>query len=234
MPRGDQGLSGGSREPQGIERWWPKGVPKPKVYDPTGAYPQPGKKLCSWCHQKCPGRRRRWCSDRCRGAFWQTTDWEHVRRIVLDRDKWRCHFCGIDCDLVQRIVSRLNEFGNHVRWTAPKLALLVGHRWESEGHFGHPAAWRLCRVVGWKKFGQSFAEVDHIVPRIDGGHDAPDNLRCACQRCHAKHTAQQNSERAKYRRRKKKTKMGQKNLKSDWHRRKARQKAIERQRGRGR
>ena len=39
--------------------------------------------------------------------------------------------------------------------------------------------------------GESAAEVDHIIPRRQGGTDTPDNLQPLCRSCHARKTVKQ-------------------------------------------
>lgn len=36
------------------------------------------------------------------------------------------------------------------------------------------------------------AEVDHVVPLSEGGHDAPSNLQVLCRRCHREKTGAEN------------------------------------------
>lgn len=45
-----------------------------------------------------------------------------------------------------------------------------------------------CLSCGIAHFNPRFFEIDHIVPREDGGFSKPENLQCLCPNCHKKKT----------------------------------------------
>lgn len=50
----------------------------------------------------------------------------------------------------------------------------------------------LCQFCGCVVAGPRQAQVDHIIPKVDGGSDAMENLRLLCLACHSRRTAMDN------------------------------------------
>jgi len=55
----------------------------------------------------------------------------------------------------------------------------------------------LCRIGHHCNFTAASRDVDHIIPRSQGGEDKEDNLQGACHECHSWKTATQDSKFAK-------------------------------------
>ncbi len=53
------------------------------------------------------------------------------------------------------------------------------------------AAEPLCRDCAEKGLVTASATPDHIIPLAKGGTDTDDNIRCLCDECHRKRTAEQ-------------------------------------------
>lgn len=49
----------------------------------------------------------------------------------------------------------------------------------------------LCRDCAGQGIAQAATTPDHIKPLAHGGEDIDSNIRCLCQPCHAKRTAEQ-------------------------------------------
>lgn len=50
----------------------------------------------------------------------------------------------------------------------------------------------ICQFCGCVVAGPRQAQVDHIIPKVDGGSDAMENLRLLCLACHSWRTAMDN------------------------------------------
>jgi len=63
--------------------------------------------------------------------------------------------------------------------------------------------WRALRLMHirrhplCKQCGQAGSDVDHIVPRQDGGSDKPENLQTLCKSCHSIKTLHERNDRNK-------------------------------------
>jgi len=129
-----------------------------------------GRRLCRWCHQEVPaGRRRTWCSDRCVQEYRSIAA---PREAVFERDRGVCASCGFDTERLRRVL----------RHAARALANAHGigcvyeiNQWVEE-FMGLNAQRTL-----W--------EADHVVPVIEGGTVALENLRTLCVDCHKRETA---------------------------------------------
>ena len=143
---------------------------------------QPGH--CRWCDRKIEaGRGRRlWCGQECVMAYKNAVGWQHHRWAVERRDRGICALCGCDTAKIKRII-RLGRVGGR-----------YGLDWSEWGS----AVRRLlgmspdCSHRGW--------ELDHIVPRSEGGGNEITNLRTLCYECHKQVTKRQAGERARRRR----------------------------------
>ncbi len=90
---------------------------------------------------------------------YNTSDPREARRRIRKRDRGRCAGCGVDTYQVRRELRKI----------------------------GRGRA-RAIRERGYKP-GQSFWELDHIVPLIDEGSHDDQNLQTLCTPCHSKKTA---------------------------------------------
>ena len=53
------------------------------------------KGCCIICQNKLEGRRRTFCSDKCRDKYFEENIWSVFKKKVLKRDKYTCQECGI-------------------------------------------------------------------------------------------------------------------------------------------
>lgn len=90
---------------------------------------------------------------------YNASDPREARRRIRKRDRGRCAACRADTYQIRRELRKI----------------------------GRGRA-RAMRERGFKP-GQSFWELDHIVPLIDGGSHDDENLQTLCTPCHAKKTA---------------------------------------------
>lgn len=51
-------------------------------------------RLCAWCGDPLPAKRRRWCSDACGGAWAINHHWTTARQHALDREGYACQRCA--------------------------------------------------------------------------------------------------------------------------------------------
>lgn len=97
---------------------------------------------------------------------YNASDPREARRRVRKRDRGHCASCDVDTYKVRRELMKL------ARGRA-----------------------RAIREQGYKP-GKSFWELDHILPLIDGGSHADENLQTLCTPCHTQKTALEARERA--------------------------------------
>jgi len=57
-------------------------------------YTNDGEPLCRWCGTIMDDKRRTFCGPRCVRDFKLVTDWQHVRKVVYERDDGICMKCG--------------------------------------------------------------------------------------------------------------------------------------------
>jgi 5-methylcytosine-specific restriction endonuclease McrA len=98
--------------------------------------------------------------------LYNASDPQEARRRIRKRDRGRCAACGIDTNKVRRELRKIGR-GRH----------------------------RAMRERGYKPR-KSFWELDHIVPLIDGGSHADENLQSLCTPCHTAKTADEARARA--------------------------------------
>lgn len=137
----------------------------------VGAGPSPGRgpngrRLCRWCHQEVPKGRVTWCGDECVKAY---TSIARPRPAVFARDRGVCALCGVDTVLLERVL----------RHAARSIS----------GGYGGPTWDRLLRERGFGGVCRSLWDADHVVPVVEGGTVALDNLRTLCVPCHKRETA---------------------------------------------
>ena len=135
-----------------------------------------GRNLCRWCGTEVPKGSRTFCSTKCVDEHKIRTDPGHVRRLLKQRDRGVCLFCGLDCLALER---------GYKQWSH---APIVGMR-----------NW-LVAGLREKRFSpyQSMWAADHIVPVVEGGGDCGlDNYRTLCVPCHKIVTAEWRRKKSK-------------------------------------
>lgn len=148
-----------------------------------------GGGVCTWCHSEVTGRRRHWCGDACVREYRMWFHWPTIRRAVLKRDRAICRTCGFDARAAQAERRRL--LAEHV---VPKRVTksLAEKRRIAEARLERKLALLEFAALHRVPIGRASADwwdADHIVPRIEGGTNALDNLRTLCLRCHGVETA---------------------------------------------
>ena len=66
---------------------------------PEGTGPN-GRRLCRWCHDEVAKGRSTWCSDACVEEYRGMHDWNHIRGLVLARDRGVGGWNRIICESV--------------------------------------------------------------------------------------------------------------------------------------
>jgi len=91
-----------------------------------------------------------------------------------------CVLCGIDCGAVRRFLY-LFEYGDSRYGILPDRCGALRY-WLRYWHLSAP---------------RDLWEVDHIVPRCEGGTNHMENLRTLCRRCHVRITTDMRRRKAK-------------------------------------
>jgi 5-methylcytosine-specific restriction protein A len=129
-----------------------------------------GRRLCRWCSQEVPPRKRTFCSAECVHAWRLRTSPAYLRDAVLNRDRGICARCTVDTLAAYRMLRRARG--------QKRIALL--HIWGLES---------LRRKSLW--------DADHVVPVVEGGGECDlSNLRTLCIHCHRVMTAELRKRRA--------------------------------------
>ena len=116
------------------------------------------KRECTVCGKEMPPRRSSYCSEEC----YSRNTWSIARARAMRRDDRICQFCGFDSQKLQAVFRTLD-------WTRRRhLVKTLG--FDFHNHWG------------------AGLEVDHIIPRSEGGDNAQDNLRTLCIPCHRTRT----------------------------------------------
>lgn len=180
-----------------------------------------GWPLCRYCGERCPSRRRTFCSDACVHEWQIRSSAAYARAAVNQRDGGVCAGCRRETlplyerarELFNRLPLSVPFSYSHLppdhaeRLTVAATAAVAAYdAWAEEMRaqgFGtvKPAAWlrdRTSRTFrapteGW------FWQADHIMPVAEGGGLAGlDNLQTLCTPCHqAKTKAQAGRRKAK-------------------------------------
>lgn len=137
-------------------------------------FPQPkgkganGRGFCRWCHQEVPKGRQTWCGPACLDEYWIRANGQGVRQIVLKRDGGVCSFCGINAELLRRIMYHAARI--HFDWPYVKHRTLI----------------RLIRPIGdFQPYYGTYWQPDHIMPVAEGGGMCGlSNYRTLCTPCH--------------------------------------------------
>lgn len=172
----------------------------------------PAERLCDWCGAPLAGRRTRWCSDSCSGAWSREHSWTDARAAALKRDGHRCVRCGSTGHAPPELVawSRLvlclcprPTPERYLDWRRRVLPLPEG-----DGPY-HDAwlAWReleTARAAPWvaalalldAEARRHRLEVNHKHPVLgrhsqSGCHHHLDGLETLCHACHLDTTAAQ-------------------------------------------
>ena len=134
------------------------------------------KGQCTWCGGPVAAPRRSWCSDACVEAFREAFDLSFFRHRVHLRDRGVCSLCGCDTERLRRLVRRVR---GREGWDV----------------YGHLAA--HYRGLGFHDLlSRSQWEADHIIERVRGGANTPENGQTLCLPCHKAKTARLARERA--------------------------------------
>lgn len=167
----------------------------PQGWRPARCKGPNGRRLCRWCGTEVTPPRRSWCGDECVAAFLDETNPGRRRLNAFERDQGRCRLCGRDVGRLEKwlgshLRAPLPDYGDHHGWRA---------RWRRESRRGRRRRdWLRARgLLG----GQGHVyECDHIVPQVEGGGHAADNLRTLCIPCHKAETSKLAARRAAARR----------------------------------
>lgn len=139
-----------------------------------------GRALCRFCQRLVTPPRRSWCSKDCVDAFLIQAS-GGFRAAVFERDRGVCAGCGLDTELLRRIL----------RHAIRSLATQGGYRWCYEKQVRQTLGLPDC---------DSRWEADHIIPLIEGGENSLQNGRTLCVPCHKAETRQLARRRAQRRR----------------------------------
>ena len=116
----------------------------------------------------------------CLHEYRMEVSWRYVCQQVYARDVGVCAECGLRTCRVERAAITMNveQFLRHGRpstyYSGQEDIRLQGNRW-------------LLRL-GFRPW-ERLWQVDHVLPKTQGGSDALDNLRTLCVPCHKHFTA---------------------------------------------
>lgn len=151
-----------------------------------------GFRLCRLCKTETTYKRATLCSEACRTRWDLMTSPGYARSLVYQRDKGVCTLCGLDTDLLMKMIEGPKQAFYSARrdWReAPRQSFI-----RSVGFNLHPLLYRLGRTV-------TLWDADHIVPVVEGGGECElSNLRTLCLWCHKAETAALAKRRAAARR----------------------------------
>jgi 5-methylcytosine-specific restriction endonuclease McrA len=130
--------------------------------------------ICRWCGEEIlfdTGEKKGTINRRRRWHqacvdIYNASDPREARRRIRKRDRGRCADCRVDTYKVRRELRKIGR-----------------------------GRTRAIRERGYKP-GQSFWELDHIIPLIDGGSHDDENLQSLCTPCHTRKTAEEARARA--------------------------------------
>jgi hypothetical protein len=131
-----------------------------------------------------------------------------MRRLVKQRDKGVCAICGTDTIKLRRWAMRWCRYGEVQKpssydekfregrhWNSPFLkekfdrALAIFHKWERRAIQAAEKRRAKLAAAGWPLGRESFWDMDHIIPVIEGGGLCGlDNYRTLCVPCHKAET----------------------------------------------
>lgn len=165
-------------------------------------------RTCRLCRKALEDKRRTaWCGDACVTA-WRLANGDAalLRRLVKARDACLCAGCGVDVELVRRVLKRALDLGRErhadgfcsgpvpATWTDEVRAVLVRLGWSSGRASTILPRWSWGHVP-------ELWEADHVVAVVLGGRHDLENLRTLCHPCHDRATAKLAADRAAERRR---------------------------------
>lgn len=157
------------------------------------------KKHCHACKKPLPPRRSRWCSDECSDLYLGLVSAQYGRVLAYKKSQ-ACALCAVPLFVQARpgdlgfegeweYVSTYSETHQVKRTTLKPVGFEIAP--ESKGGFPR---WVQTRTPEMQD-----AELDHIVPIVEGGDHDWHNLRLLCKPCHKKETAALAERRAKAR-----------------------------------
>jgi 5-methylcytosine-specific restriction endonuclease McrA len=114
-----------------------------------------------------------------------------IRRRIFQRDHGICALCGVDCDVLGQALD--------AEWQRVKQAHTPREQLE-RAEFRKRYRWFFRRTSCW--------DADHIVPVVEGGDAALENIRTLCVPCHQRVTKELVKRRASHRRRERRVRRG--------------------------
>lgn len=165
-------------------------------------------RTCRLCRKALEDKRRTaWCGDACVTA-WRLANGDAalLRRLVKARDACRCAGCGVDVELVRRVVDRLLDLGRerhadgHRSGPVPPDSVMAGRVLLVALGWSRGRAEAIVPSWCWGHVPELW-EADHVVAVVLGGRHDLENLRTLCHPCHDRATAKLAADRAAERRR---------------------------------
>lgn len=153
----------------------------PQIVEREGGSPRGRvlRRTCRWCGEDLSGRQTSYCSAECREEVYIRMG--HHRYHVKRRDKGVCADCGLDTELLERVLRHCN---------GSQRGLDPDHRWSLGAWKWKSWGAEILTDLGFTTSNQSLWEADHVIPvSAGGGCCGLDNYRTLCQRCHRKDTA---------------------------------------------
>lgn len=130
-----------------------------------------GRTRCRWCGGGVDPPRRTFCSDGCVFQHRIRTQPSFLRRLVWQRDRGVCRYCGVDTTAQAQAIRR---------------AVTATERSRLRRMHGIPPKRRVNR----RRFGGGLFDVDHVVPVcLGGGCRGLEYVVTACLLCHRGKTA---------------------------------------------
>ncbi len=157
---------------------------------------------CGACKESLPKGRSRWCSDECSRLYLGLIN-PTIGRIEAYRKTQACALCA--APLFVRVAPGTLGYEGDITYRVTSASGHVVERTEEKprGFSLKPSA----TASWWAEWAQDRtpemrdAELDHIVPLVEGGDHDWHNLRLLCRQCHVDETAKLTQRRAQAKRR---------------------------------
>lgn len=139
-----------------------------------------GEKICVMCGKALDGKKRRWCGNpECFTLVaLRSGDQTIMRRWLQDREKCICQICGMDCKLLERVISWVLQYGGDRSSYGSIYGEMILGELKEMGV--------ILKITQWSNF--VTWEADHIKPLAEGGEHHENNIRTLCVACHAEET----------------------------------------------